>query len=201
MKKNTTITDAMAYVNKLLLPLEGMYYHQYNHSLEVMDRAVYLWEKEWVPKKELELLALAGLFHDTWFVIQYDKNEALGAKIAQNYLRSILYPNKRIKVIEKLILATMPDYKDPKNLLEKIIKDADLDNLWRDDFMEHNKNVRKEIETIKEIKMKDPNWVHASLSLIKDYDFYTPTQQKERWKQKKENRKVLEQMMEDMVNT
>ncbi|MCD5380457.1 HD domain-containing protein, partial [Candidatus Gracilibacteria bacterium] len=68
MKKSPTLTKAMSYVNKLLLPLEGLYYHQYNHSLEVMDRAMYLGEKENVSPEEIEILAIAGLFHDTGFV-------------------------------------------------------------------------------------------------------------------------------------
>jgi len=65
MKKTTTLTRAMSYVNKLLLPLEWLYYHQYNHSLEVMERAMYLWEKEKVSAEEIEILWIAGLFHDT----------------------------------------------------------------------------------------------------------------------------------------
>jgi len=61
-------------------------------------------------------------------VIQYDNNENIGAKIAQNFLKTILYPEDKIKIIEHLILATAPE-KEPKTLLEKIIKDADMDNL------------------------------------------------------------------------
>jgi len=40
-----------------------------------------------------------------------------------------LYPNDKIELIEKIILATDPAYKDPKNQYEEIIKDADMDNL------------------------------------------------------------------------
>jgi len=36
-------------------------------------------------------------------------------------LTSILYDNKKIKIIERLILATVPDYKEPKDILEEII--------------------------------------------------------------------------------
>jgi HD superfamily phosphodiesterase len=75
------------------------------------------------------MIGLAGIFHDTGYIIQYNDNEVIGAKIAQNYLKSILYPNDKIKLIEKIILATDIDYTEPKNIYEKIIKDADLDNL------------------------------------------------------------------------
>jgi len=40
------IENAKKYVNKLLMPLENHYYHSYEHSIDVMTRAVYLAEKE-----------------------------------------------------------------------------------------------------------------------------------------------------------
>jgi hypothetical protein len=41
----------------------------------------------------------------------------------------MLYDDESIALIEEIILATDPSYKTPKNIYEKIIKDADLDNL------------------------------------------------------------------------
>jgi len=40
------ISDAKLFVNYLLLPLEDYYYHQYEHSMSVMERSLYLAEKE-----------------------------------------------------------------------------------------------------------------------------------------------------------
>jgi HD superfamily phosphodiesterase len=160
------IQDIKKFVNYLLLPLEDYYYHQYGHSLDVMERALYLAEKERVPEEKKEILAIAALFHDTGFVIQYDDNEYIGAKIARNYLKTNLYPEETIRKIEKLILATAESY-EPQDMLEKIIKDADLDNLGRDDFFETGNRVKRELETIKNIKIKDPDWQHASLQLLK----------------------------------
>lgn len=198
MKKTTTLTRAMSYVNKLLLPLEWLYYHQYNHSLEVMERAMYLWEKEKVSAEEIEILWIAGLFHDTGFVIQYDDNEEIGSKIAENYLKTTLYSKKNIKTIKRLILATKPSYKTPVDLLEKIIKDADLDNLWRDDFFEKKDKMKLELETIREIKMRNPEWDHGSLQLLREHKYYTNTQKKERWEKKIKNREILEKMLSEL---
>lgn len=184
------IKDIKNYVNYIVLPLDRLYYHQYDHALEVMNRAIYLWEKEWVQEYELEILAIAGLFHDTGFVIQYDDNEYIGAKIAKNYLRALLYPEERIKVIESLILATSPKA-EPKTLLEKIMKDADLDNLGREDFLERWARLKHELEVIKNIRIKDPEWRHASLDLIEGHTFYTSTQIKERDEILKKNMEIL----------
>ena len=160
MDNNKVLKKAKRYVNKLLIPLEKHYYHSYKHALDVMERSIYLSEKEWLSESEIEIVALAWLFHDTGFVIQYDNNEPIWAKIAQNFLKSILYPEDKISKIEKMILATDPDYKKPKNIYEKIIKDADMDNLGRKDFFEKGHSLKKEIEIIKNIKIKDQDWIN-----------------------------------------
>lgn len=184
------IKDAKDYVNYLLIPLESFYYHQYEHALAVMERSIYLATMEGCSDEEIEILALASLFHDTGFVIEYEDNESFGAKIAKNYLRTILYPPQKIKVVEELILATHPGNK-PKNLLEKIIKDADMDNLGREDFFNVNQKLRHERETIKNIKIKDPEWHHASLDLLEWHQFYTSTQISERNKNLRKNAEKL----------
>jgi HD superfamily phosphodiesterase len=195
MKDNKVLQRAKKYVNKLLVPLERHYYHSYNHAIEVMERAIYIWEKEGLNDADLEIVGLAGLFHDTGFIIQYDKNEPIWAKIAQNYLKSVLYPEDKIKTIERMILATDIDYKEAKDIYEKIIKDADLDNLGRKDFVEKSHSLRKEIEVIKNIKIKDPDWNHWSVELLKEHQFETLTQKMERNNIKQEN---LDLMIEEL---
>lgn len=198
LEKNLVIQRAMNYVNQLLISLENHYYHQYDHALDVMQRAVYLSKKEWLNDEEIEIISLAALFHDTGFIIQYDKNEPIGAKIAQNYLKMMMYDDKKIKLIEEIILATDPDYKEPKNIYEKIIKDADLDNLWRQDFWDKTNNLNKELEAIKKIKLKDPNWKHWVIEFLAEHKYYTKTQQYERNHSKEENKKRLEEMVKQI---
>ena len=198
MEETKIIARAKKYVNKLLVPLEQHYYHSYNHAIEVMERSIYLWEKEWLNHEELEMIWLAWLFHDTWFVIQYDKNEPIWAKIADNYLKSILYSPKKIKIIERLILATDPDYKKPIDIYEKIIRDADMDNLGRNDFLDRSNSLKKELEVIKNIKIKDPDWNHWLVDLLKEHQYKAYSQKVERDNQKNEN---LKKMIHELENS
>ena len=186
MEKNI-LWNAKKYVNLLLSPLNKHYYHSYEHAIDVMQRAIYLSEQENLPVDEIEMMALAGLFHDTGFIVMYDKNEPIWARIASNYLKSINYDKNKIKLIEQIILATDPDYTNPKNIYEKIIKDADMDNLWRDDFQKKSNDIKKELETVKKIKIKDPEWHHSLVDLLISHKFNTDVQRKERDKKKQEN--------------
>lgn len=184
------ITEIKSFVNSLLITLDDYYYHQYDHALSVMERSIYIWKREWVTENEIELLAIASLFHDTGFTVTYDDNESIGAKIARNFLKSAAYPENKIQIIENLILATSPS-QEPKTLLEQIIKDADMDNLGRPDFYENSQRIKKEIELIKNIKLKDPQWHHGCLDMIENHVYYTQTQKQERASGLKENKNVL----------
>lgn len=179
------------YVNMMMGPLEDHYYHQYEHALEVMVRAIELGKKEWLDENTLEIIAIAALFHDVWFIIQYDDNENIGAKIAKNYLKSIFYPADKIKAVEDLIIATIYD-RAPQNILESIIRDADTDNLWRDDFFEKWNKLKQELESIKQIKILDPEWTHYSINFLREHKFSTTSEIEDRQEKKQENLKILE---------
>lgn len=185
------ITGVKKYVNMMMWPLENHYYHQYEHALEVMNRSIEIWKKEWLDDNNLEILAIAALFHDVGFIIQYDDNEYIGAKIAWNYLKSIFYPQEKIKIIEEIIIATIYS-RSPENILESIIRDADTDNLWRDDFFEKGNNLKKELESIKKIKILDPDWTHYSINFLREHKFSTKSEIHDRQEKKQENLKKLE---------
>ena len=92
-------------------------------------------------------------------------------------------------------MATDPEV-EPQNLLEKIIKDADMDNLWRDDFFDISEKLKLERETIKRIKIKDPEWHHASLDIVQWHRFYTPTQIQERNEKLQKNLEKLREKLQ-----
>jgi len=195
-KTNTKFIEQIErHVNILLLPLENHYFHQFEHALEVKNRVIDIAEKEWLNTSDIELLTIAALFHDTGFIIQYDNNEYIWAKIARNYLKGILFPEDKIKTIERLIIATKPEYKKPIDILEQIIIDSDLDNLWRDDFFKRWNDLKREIETIKKIKLHKPDWQHASLELLNSYTYFTQTQKEERSNKKAKNAEILKEMI------
>jgi hemerythrin superfamily protein len=64
--------------------------------------------------------------------------------------------------------------------------------------MEKNNNIKKELEIIKQIKIKDPDWKHASVQLLKEYKYKTNSQRYERDHKKVENlKKMLHELDSD----
>jgi predicted metal-dependent HD superfamily phosphohydrolase len=166
------------------------YFHNLQHTLDVYHRVSYLAKKAKLDNKNIEILQLSALFHDTWFIFKYDNNEEFWAKIWERFLSYHKYPKKHIDIIKDVIMATVVWYK-PKNILEKLIKDADLDNLWRNDFPYRLSVLREEIKNIKWVYFSDKEWFDIVYKFITWSRFYTITQKKEREDIRKRNIDIM----------
>jgi len=199
MQYSDIVLKAKQYVTELLKDMESKWYtfHNLDHTLVVFNRASYLAEKEGLNEELQEIVQLAALFHDTGFVKQYDKNEPIWAQIAEEWLRKEGYPEDKIDIVKQLILATDPSYTAPKNKLEQIIKDADLDNLWKKDFVWCWLKLKQELENIKWLNISSLDWFKNTFNFISNLKYYTPTQITERGKYFEENKKKLKQIIED----
>lgn len=187
------ILDAKKYVSEKLFPLKQKWYNYHNldHTLDVFSRSSYLWMKEWLNEELQEIIQISALFHDIWFLKQYDDNEIIWANIAEEWLNKNNYPVDKIDIIKQTILSTIPTYLEPKNILEEIIKDADLDNLWRDDFEEKSQALKQELINIKWNDFDEKKWLEWTKQFILWYNFYTKTQIEERWKKLEENKEKI----------
>ena len=186
------VLKAKDYVSNLLKDLDSKWYkfHNLKHTLSVFERASYLANMEWLDEELQEIVQLAALFHDTWFLQQYDKNEPIWASSAEKWLKEQWYPEDKIDIVKQIILAT--ELGSPTlTKLEEIIKDADMDNLWRDDFFELEVALREELKNIKWIEFTDKERYDRISSYIQNFHFFTETQKKERDKKLEENKEEL----------
>jgi uncharacterized protein len=111
----------------------GLCYHSYDHTIDVYESAINLAKLEQVNGNDLLLLKTAALYHDTGFLDDYNDHEERSAQMAREVLPDFGYANDDIETIARLITATkLPQ--NPQTLPEKILCDADLDYLGRDDF-------------------------------------------------------------------
>ena len=113
-------------------------YHDANHTLHPTKGVVAVANRialsEGISENDRELLITAAYFHDTGYIREYDKNEPIAARMAGRILKLIGYKSSEIEKIQGMILSTDLD-REPKTHVEKILCDADLDNLGREDFL------------------------------------------------------------------
>ena len=178
-------------------------YHDANHTLHptkgVVAAANRIAISEGVSEDDRELLVAAAYFHDTGFIRAYEKNEPIAARMAGRILKLIGYKSNEIKKIQGMILSTDLD-REPKTHVEKILCDADLDNLGREDFLRLNGRLREGRGARGVDVSDDVKWYRGTLGLIENHQYYTQSQKKLRKKGKQKNLKRLLKKLENIEN-
>jgi len=155
---------------------KNLYYHNLKHTIDVINQVEIIGREEKVTDEEKLLLKTAALFHDSGFIVGYDDHEVLGINIAREMLPKFGYSEDQIKQINELIYSTrMPP--EPKNHLEEIMCDADLDYLGRTDFIPVSQNLFRELYErgkIKEIQ----EWIKIQINFIENHQYFTETARK-----------------------
>lgn len=164
-------------------------YHNINHALDVRDKVRVLADREGVTFKEKSFLELGALFHDIGFIDTYTGHEKQGVLIVKKAFPVFGFDENSISFICSLILSTcLPQ--NPQNHLEKILCDADLDNLGRNDFFENLDSLFEEKQSF-EIKTSKQEWYEQTLKMMTAHEYFTDSQKNIRNKKKQENLKIL----------
>lgn len=150
-----------------------LYYHNVKHTVDVVTQVELIGWGEGVSDEEILFLKTAALFHDAGHVIGYDDHEYHSTVLAKQYLPKFKYKGEEISRICDLIMATkLPP--TPKNRLEEIMCDSDLDYLGRSDMIPVSGNLFKELK--KQSKIDNLNdWNKLQLKFISGHQYFTGT--------------------------
>jgi class 3 adenylate cyclase len=152
---------------------EHLYYHDYTHTIDVVNQVELIGYGEGVSDHQILLLKTAALFHDTGHTIESKGHEAHGCIIAREWLTAYNYSIEQIDEICSIIMATeMPPA--PRDLLQRIMCDSDLDYLGRTDFLPTSNKLFKELKAMG--IMSDSNvWNTLQIQFLSAHSFYTET--------------------------
>ncbi len=160
---------------------DGIKFHDADHTLHptkgVVAVANSIAISENISEHDRELLITAAYFHDTGYIREYDKNEPIAARMAGRILNLIGYKPDEIEKVQKMILSTDLD-REPKTHVEKILCDADLDNLGREDFFILDTKLR-EGRRARGLDVSDnEKWYRGTLEVLNKHKYYTESQKK-----------------------
>ncbi|HDZ40329.1 MAG TPA: HD domain-containing protein [Bacteroidetes bacterium] len=150
-----------------------LYYHNVKHTVDVVTEVELIGWAEGCSDEEILMLKTAALFHDAGHTIDYDNHEFHGAQMAREMLPLFNYSEQQINIICDIIMATRLPPK-PKNLLEKIICDADLDYLGRSDFIPVSNTLYDELKAQNKIGSLN-EWNKLQVKFISNHQYFTNT--------------------------
>jgi uncharacterized protein len=163
---------------------EHLTYHNLDHTAYVIEKAIFLAKELKVSAKDLHLLKVAALFHDTGFIDNPKDHEEKGCKIARGYLEKG-YSTDDLQKIYGMIMATkIPQ--SPTSLLENILADADLEYLGTDLFEKIGKTLYEELKHFNP-DFTEQAWDELQLVFMQKHHFHTEYCQKHREPKKQEN--------------
>lgn len=169
-----------------------LYYHNINHTLDVLESAINIAENEKLSPGDLVILKTACLFHDSGMLKTYTGHEEASTEITKEFLPEYNYSHEEIEMINQMIMTTkIPQH--AKNLKEKIICDADLDYLGRNDFFMISHQLKQEwlISGFKPTSLIE--WYRLQVDFLKNHKYFTKTSEKLRTEGKRDN---LNQILE-----
>ncbi len=151
---------------------ENNYYHNFTHTAEVVKAADEIADALGVNYQDKEALLIAAWFHDIGHIETCEGHEDVGIKLAQKFLQENNYSEAGINKVISLINATrMP--RNPQNILDKIICDADLHHLGTNNYEKRNQLYKNEIEALQGNIIKEEDWLQNNLEFLKYHKFYT----------------------------
>lgn len=177
---------------------KNLYYHNLKHTVDVFTQVELIGRSENVSKEDMLLLRTAALFHDMGHLIDYATHEEMSVKMAHEILPSYGYSAQQIARIAELIMATkLPPA--PKNLLEEIMCDADLDYLGRPDFIPVSNALYKELHEHGMVgSMHD--WNSLQIKFIQNHQYFTKTARRLRNVNKDVQLQNLKRWMDEIEN-
>ncbi len=150
-----------------------LYYHNVKHTVDVVTEVELIGWTEDCSDEEVLLLKTAGLFHDAGHTVTYDGHEQAGTELAREMLPKYGYNQAQIDRICEIIMATkMPP--QPKDLLQEIICDADLDYLGRSDMIPVSNTLYKELKEQNKIGTLN-DWNKLQVKFISIHQYFTKT--------------------------
>jgi uncharacterized protein len=176
----------------------ALLYHGIAHTRDdVVPAAERLASVEGIQGESLSLLLTAAWFHEIGYVEQAIHHELIGARIARQVLPSFGYRDSEVEIVRWAILSTaLPQ--SPTSLLEEILVDADLDVLGREDFMQRNKDLRRELALLGK-EFTDEEWYTRQLKFVQEHQYFTASARSARNAQKSLNIAVLMNTLKELT--
>jgi predicted metal-dependent HD superfamily phosphohydrolase len=173
-------------------------YHNFNHTLRVVNSVNILIEGEHVSMEDAELLILAAWFHDSGYISGGENHEKRSAEIACKFLKENDYPEDKIETIKKLILVTEL-CTNPESHLEKVIRDADCSHFASPDYINFSELLRQEWKNLGLKEFSNKEWAKENQRIfVSGHRFFTDFAKKNWQPLKDANLSLLQEKLTSM---
>ncbi|MFT5724220.1 MAG: hypothetical protein ACI9JN_001338 [Bacteroidia bacterium] len=172
----------------------ALYYHNWQHTEQVYTAVKDIADNtDGLSSSDKEVLNLAALFHDVAYTTGSKEHEKDGAEMATQFLTDRAYDSTHIALVNRLILATKMGH-TPIDVLEEIIRDADLSHLINPDYLSTTyKNLYFEVKALRNPDLTQSEWATACSTFIHEHHYLSNYAKEKYTPSKMENLNKLDQ--------
>jgi predicted metal-dependent HD superfamily phosphohydrolase len=145
-------------------------YHSYNHTIDVANVCDHYIQRYRIDEHSAKLIRIAAVSHDFGYIRSPLDHEEQSILMIEPYLRPIL-SELDIEKVNGMIRATKVP-QQPKTFFDKILADADLDYLGRDDYDVLSENLHKELLHFGVISCNQ-QWLDLQINFLENHQFHT----------------------------
>ncbi len=175
----------------------NLYYHDINHTLDVLHSAEILMGAEGIDAAEQLIVKTACVLHDAGMLKTYIGHEEASCKLAMEILPAFNYSKQEIERVNQMIMTTkLPQ--SATDRLEQIICDADLDYLGRNDFfmISHRLKYEWDLHDFKKTTLRE--WYELQVSFLTNHVYFTKAAIESREVMKQQNLREIMELMKRM---
>lgn len=171
------------------LPTE-LHYHNVAHTKDVYRAARRIAAGEKLDDHQTRLVLTAAMLHDMGFVLGIEDHEERSCQLAGEILPKYHYMPEEIAEVQRIIMVTkLPQ--NPKDMLEKVMCDADLDYLGRDDYFSISDRLLKEWNQ-QGRNIRQEEWYDIQVGFLSIHRYFTATCQADREPGKQRNLRLVQ---------
>ena len=189
MKGYIKLRRHLAHILQTELP-EHYSYHGMSHTINVLKVCNEYIRREKVTSEDAKLLRIGAICHDLGFIVSHQNHEQKSSELAASLMTQYGFSNSHISTVKGLIQATRVP-QNPKTFLEKLLCDADLDYLGREDYYKISNKLYQELKTLNLISSK-AEWKQQQIGFLKAHRYHTSFARKHRQPEKEKRIKELE---------
>jgi len=152
---------------------ENLLFHNIEHTKYVVEKSKEIESHYRLNEKEILALFMAAWFHDTGYLfVKPAEHEEKSVELMQAFMEQNFPGSDFVDDAAGCIMATKFP-RNPKNLIEQIICDADTFNFGTKDFKETNKKVFREINYFDNDHISKDEFNRQTYKMMQDHEFYT----------------------------
>lgn len=147
-------------------------FHNYDHTLDVVNAVNLIGQNVSLSADELESALVAAWLHDTGYENGSKNHEQVSALKAKELLEKLGAKPQKISEVADAILAThIPQ--QPKGLVSQVLCDADLFHLSTEDCQQKSNMLREEWKVLGTKEMSNEEWINSTIQFMEDHHYHT----------------------------